>query len=114
MYGMAACLDDGLVADLGVGVSMVPQHVHRCHHRRHIHARSEGVEGDVLLHALRPHVGADLCSPTILEQGSVPWAGTSKAGAVHVHAAPLASELLEGALRSGTMATLLELCTVHQ
>ena len=49
-------LDDGLVDDLRVRVPTLLQDVDLRHHGRHVHARGEGVEGDVLLHAFRAHL----------------------------------------------------------
>lgn len=56
-------LDDGLVADLGVGVALLCQGLHGGHHDGDVDARGEGVDGDVLaalgahLLAHLPHVG---------------------------------------------------------
>ena len=61
-----AYLDDGLVADLRVGVAVFPQNLHSGHHCRDVHACGEGVEGDVFLHALGAHRLPDFLHPSVL------------------------------------------------
>mmetsp|Transcript_34561 Transcript_34561/g.87392 ORF Transcript_34561/g.87392 Transcript_34561/m.87392 type:complete len:346 (+) Transcript_34561:220-1257(+) len=53
-------LNDGLVADLGVAVALLAQHLDGGHHGGDVHAGGEGVQGDVLLHALGAHLLAHL------------------------------------------------------
>lgn len=49
-------LDDRLVNDLRVRVSTLPEHVDLRHHSRHVHARRERVQGDLLLHSVRAYL----------------------------------------------------------
>mmetsp|Transcript_79567 Transcript_79567/g.192796 ORF Transcript_79567/g.192796 Transcript_79567/m.192796 type:complete len:601 (-) Transcript_79567:30-1832(-) len=53
-------LDDGLVANLGEGVALLAEGVNLRHHAGAVDARGEGVEGDVLLDALRADLLANL------------------------------------------------------
>lgn len=54
-------LDDGLIADLRVGVALGAQAVDRGHHGRAVHARREGVKGSLLASlAGGAHLLADL------------------------------------------------------
>mmetsp|Transcript_35731 Transcript_35731/g.79489 ORF Transcript_35731/g.79489 Transcript_35731/m.79489 type:complete len:676 (+) Transcript_35731:58-2085(+) len=58
-------LNDGLIADLGVGVALLTQHLNGGHHGGDVHTGGEGVQGDLSLIAGSadllpnlPHVGA--------------------------------------------------------